>query len=305
LNTASSCHGKAGHDTRVFYLPGNHDADLNSYCGKTINKISFVPEIVHTSVSGGRFLVMHGDCFDCIVQNNRWLADIGSILYEGMLRFNRLSNRVLTARGKHYFSVSAWLKQQGKLTVNYIDNFEDTLIAEMENYQVYGIICGHIHHAAIRNLDRYLYSKCGDWVENCTALAENYHGTIGIIEWAEQRPEPQSGWKRKHEQNRLGDRCLAPSNERGGDDPYPDCPPPAIFRLSGQDHHPPDKTIEPRMRSANMLKPFMQAKSTPVEEDATLFVTMLADLKLQSFGACDSRFQRRHGIRTAGGSGRR
>lgn len=203
---------KAGNGTKVFYLPGNHDDHLRTYCGKTINNISFVSEIVHTSVCGDRFLVMHGDKFDCVVQNNRWLTDIGSILYEGLLKANHVYNRIRMARGRSYISISAWLKQQCKLAVNYIGNFEDTLYTEIKNKQVDGIICGHIHHAAIRNLDRYLYSNCGDWVENCTALAENRHGTIGIIEWSRQQPDQLSAPDKSHEQNSLGDRCLAPTN---------------------------------------------------------------------------------------------
>jgi len=203
---------KAGRGTKVFYLPGNHDEHLRAYCGKTISNIHFVSEIIHTNASGGRFLVMHGDSFDCVVQSNRWLADIGSILYEGLLQLNRVYNRIRAARGKKYFSISSWLKQQCKLAVNYIGNFEETLITEIKNKQVDGIICGHIHHASIRNLDRYLYSNCGDWVENCTALAENHSGTIGIIEWTKHQPEPATAKNNAHEQNRLGDRCLAPTN---------------------------------------------------------------------------------------------
>jgi len=46
-----------------------------------------------------------------------------------------------------------------------------------------GIICGHIHHANIRDIDNISYMNCGDWVESCTALVENYDGTFEIVKW--------------------------------------------------------------------------------------------------------------------------
>jgi UDP-2,3-diacylglucosamine pyrophosphatase LpxH len=46
-----------------------------------------------------------------------------------------------------------------------------------------GIICGHIHHANIRNIDDIMYMNCGDWVESCTALVEHLDGTWEIIKW--------------------------------------------------------------------------------------------------------------------------
>ena len=46
-----------------------------------------------------------------------------------------------------------------------------------------GIICGHIHHAEDQNFDGVNYLNCGDWVESCTALVENYDGTFEILYW--------------------------------------------------------------------------------------------------------------------------
>lgn len=45
------------------------------------------------------------------------------------------------------------------------------------------IICGHIHHANIRDIDGITYMNCGDWVESCTALVEHHNGTFEIIDW--------------------------------------------------------------------------------------------------------------------------
>ncbi|MBD1156215.1 UDP-2,3-diacylglucosamine diphosphatase, partial [Pelagibacterales bacterium SAG-MED16] len=52
-----------------------------------------------------------------------------------------------------------------------------------------GIICGHIHHAQNENYDGVNYLNCGDWVESCTALVENFDGTFEIIYWDKLREE--------------------------------------------------------------------------------------------------------------------
>jgi len=45
------------------------------------------------------------------------------------------------------------------------------------------VVCGHIHHAEIRRIDRILYCNCGDWVESMTALVEAHDGTLSIVRW--------------------------------------------------------------------------------------------------------------------------
>ena len=46
-----------------------------------------------------------------------------------------------------------------------------------------GVVCGHIHHAEIRDLGGMLYCNDGDWVESCTALVEHFDGRLEIIHW--------------------------------------------------------------------------------------------------------------------------
>ena len=84
---------KARDGTQVFYLPGNHDAVLRNYAGTTFNGIKICDKIVHTAADHSRYLVLHGDQFDCIVQNKEWLAGVGSYAYEILLKINRWYNR--------------------------------------------------------------------------------------------------------------------------------------------------------------------------------------------------------------------
>lgn len=203
---------KAQNGTKVYYLPGNHDVIVRKYTASTFHGVTICEEMVHTAVDGKRYLVLHGDKFDCVVQNSEWLANIGSALYDSLLVLNRWYNKYRNIRGKEYFSISAWLKHKCKTAVNYIGDFEEVLIREIRDNDVDGLICGHIHHASIKTLGDFLYSNSGDWVESCTALAENTHGTLGIIEWAEQNPLKELVMSPDYEQNRYRDRCLASTN---------------------------------------------------------------------------------------------
>lgn len=202
---------KAANGTKVVYIPGNHDYLLRNFEGNTINNITIKNRVIHETVDGGRYLVLHGDKFDCVIQNSPWLANIGSIAYEIALILNRWANRFRMGMGMEYRSLSAWLKHQVKIVVNYIGRFEDEIVREVEQNNVDGLICGHIHHAAVKTIGNILYTNAGDWVESCTALAENHDGTLGVVEWTHEKPVLDALPLLK-KRNLCRNRFLAPSN---------------------------------------------------------------------------------------------
>jgi UDP-2,3-diacylglucosamine pyrophosphatase LpxH len=79
-----------------------------------------------------------------------------------------------------------------KNAVSYIGKYEHTLVAEAHRRGVDGVICGHIHHAAIHDDFGIRYLNCGDWVESCTAIAENGDGRFEIIIWTQTRTDIQA-----------------------------------------------------------------------------------------------------------------
>lgn len=201
---------KAVNGTKVYYLPGNHDEKLRHFEGACFNGITIRNKLVHKGADGSSYLVIHGDSLDCVVQNKKWLAGIGSRLYGLMLNVNYWYNVLRIKCGREYWSISAFLKHKVKEAVNYIGRYEEVLTREIKEHGVDGLICGHIHHASIKMMDNFLYSNAGDWVESCTALAESRGGTMGIIEWA--GPDPARELLDGYQENPYRDRCLAPSN---------------------------------------------------------------------------------------------
>jgi UDP-2,3-diacylglucosamine pyrophosphatase LpxH len=202
---------KAASGTKVVYIPGNHDHMLRKFHGCTFNNIRIQNHIVHETAHGKRYLVMHGDKFDPIVQHSPWLASIGATAYEMVLVMNRWFNVGRRSVKGEYRSLSSWLKHQVKIVVNYMGRFEEVVAEEADVQQVDGLICGHIHRAGIREINTVLYTNAGDWVESCTALAENQTGQLGIIEWRNHQSLLEAVTE-KQDENLYSNRCLASAN---------------------------------------------------------------------------------------------
>jgi UDP-2,3-diacylglucosamine pyrophosphatase LpxH len=177
---------KARKGSRLIYVPGNHDEFLRAYFGTHFGGIEVVEQAVHEAADGRKYLVIHGDMFDLVVQNARWLAHLGDKAYDLAIVLNRWTNALRRSFGAPYWSLSQWAKLKVKNAVNYIGAFEQTLAAEARRLEVDGVICGHIHCAAIREEHGVRYINCGDWVESCTAIAEHADGRFEIIAW----PDP-------------------------------------------------------------------------------------------------------------------
>jgi UDP-2,3-diacylglucosamine pyrophosphatase LpxH len=172
--------------TRVTYIPGNHDELLRDYAGSLINGIAIEMRTLHETADGRRFLVLHGDEFDGVVCSSRWLAKLGSGAYEVLLILNRWFNYLRRKLGAPYWSLSAYLKHKVKNAVSFIFDFEQVLIHAAQQEGVEGVICGHIHHAALHQLGPITYGNCGDWVESCTALVEDHAGALSILRWTDE-----------------------------------------------------------------------------------------------------------------------
>ena len=177
---------------KITYIPGNHDSFARDYDGLHLGGIAIAKRTEHQTVDGRRLLIMHGDEFDGVVTTARWLAVLGSVLYDFTIWLNRIFNRVRRAFGYPYWSLSAWLKHQVKNAVMFIDRFEDALAEEARRHQAAGIVCGHIHRAAIHDLGGVTYYNTGDWVESCTALVEHVDGSMEIITWPEPARQPEA-----------------------------------------------------------------------------------------------------------------
>ncbi len=177
--------GKAKRGTQVIYVPGNHDELFRDYDGMVFGNVLIKNEVIHITADGRRLLVMHGDQFDAVVRSSKFLALLGSKLYDWLLRANRLVDLVRRKLGFSHWSLAAFMKHKVKNAVQYISSFEAALAYEASRRRVDGLICGHIHRAEITCLNGVLYCNSGDWVESCTALVERDDGSMELLHWSD------------------------------------------------------------------------------------------------------------------------
>jgi len=178
---------KARKGTRVIYVAGNHDEALRDFTGTHFGGVEVCNDFVHETADGKKMLVIHGDAFDGVVKHAKWLALLGDWAYNWMLWANTWFNRMRRTLGFGYWSLSAYLKKRVKNAVRFIDNYEQAVAEEARRRGADGVICGHIHHAEIRDIDGIRYVNDGDWVESCTACVEDFEGNLSIVYWAEER----------------------------------------------------------------------------------------------------------------------
>jgi UDP-2,3-diacylglucosamine pyrophosphatase LpxH len=168
-------------------VPGNHDEDLRDFAGSELAGVAVLRRAEHVTAQGQRMLVLHGDEFDRAVQCGGWLSSVGSQVYDWTLEVNRHFNVLRGLLGYPYWSLAGYLKSRVDNAMQYVERFEQAAAqaARREGYD--GVICGHIHRAALRDISGVLYCNDGDWVESCSALIEDRNGRLALWNWSEMR----------------------------------------------------------------------------------------------------------------------
>jgi UDP-2,3-diacylglucosamine pyrophosphatase LpxH len=175
---------RARHGAKVVFIPGNHDEAMREYSGTLFGDILIAFEWLHVTADGKRLLLTHGDQFDQVTRHHRWLAILGDAGYDLLVRLNGWLSwwrRTLGIGG--YWSLAGYAKRKVKSAVTFIFDFEDSVIRSVRDRGLNGVVCGHIHSAAIKEVGELLYVNCGDWVDSCTAIVEHLDGRLELVEW--------------------------------------------------------------------------------------------------------------------------
>jgi UDP-2,3-diacylglucosamine pyrophosphatase LpxH len=172
----------ARHDTKVLFIPGNHDEALREYIGMSFGAVDIVADHVHTTANGKRLWIMHGDQYDQVTTCHRWISKLGDVSYTALVHINRLlslSRRKLGIGG--HWSLADYAKRNVLKAVAYIGDFEEVAAHATQQKGLDGVVCGHIHTAAMKSFDGISYYNCGDWVDSCTALVEHLDGRMELV----------------------------------------------------------------------------------------------------------------------------
>ena len=180
--------GHAKRGTRVIYVAGNHDEFLRPLIpyGIGFGMVEVVNQTEHIGLDGRHYLVTHGDLFDGITRITPWLSFLGDRLYDFVLNLNSRFNWLRHRLGFGYWSLSRYLKYRVKKAVDFVFQFEVNLATYCRKKGYDGVICGHIHHAEIKEINGVTYMNDGDWVESMTALVEHHDGRWEIVTWTKE-----------------------------------------------------------------------------------------------------------------------
>jgi UDP-2,3-diacylglucosamine pyrophosphatase LpxH len=173
----------AARGVKIVYLPGNHDAFLRDYPGTHFAGIEVAEIAIHVGADDRRYVVVHGDHLDRAAQVPHGLAAIGGRLNAALFALSDHWSRARMALGLSGWSLSQWARLRVKESIDYLGQFEREIAALAAAHQADGVICGHVHHAAIHDRLGVRYINCGDWLESCTAVVECLDGTFEIRSW--------------------------------------------------------------------------------------------------------------------------
>jgi UDP-2,3-diacylglucosamine pyrophosphatase LpxH len=181
----------SANDTIVIYLRGNHDDFLDEVLPLEVGNFSILRTHIHDSF-GKKYFVVHGDIFDTVTTRLKWIAKLGDTGYTFLLWLNRHYNNYRRKKGLPYYSLSQVVKQKVKTAVSFISDYEEELCAVAKAEKCAGVICGHIHQPANKDVDGIHYLNSGDWVETLSAITESESGEWNILyynDWLDQRAE--------------------------------------------------------------------------------------------------------------------
>ncbi|MBK9760685.1 MAG: UDP-2,3-diacylglucosamine diphosphatase [Flavobacteriales bacterium] len=157
----------------VYYITGNHDEALRRYSPAQLGNLHLVDKLV-LEIDGRSHWFFHGDIFDATMKNAKWLAKLGGFGYDLLMRLNHWVNLALTLFGRPRMSFSKRVKDSVKSAVNFISDFETTMVEIALNEGHQAVVCGHIHQPRISTIrsahGTVDYLNSGDWIENLSAL---------------------------------------------------------------------------------------------------------------------------------------
>ncbi|RYV03295.1 UDP-2,3-diacylglucosamine hydrolase [Shewanella sp. OPT22] len=170
-------------DTNVIFIPGNHDELLKSYHYFNFANIEIHPFFLHHAVSGKKLLMVHGDQFDSEVCVSRYYAKLGDHLYDLLLFLNRSIHRLRKRFGHSYWSLASYIKKKVPKAQQAINRYHQAAIRYAKQQNVDAIFCGHIHQPELIQQENIIYGNHGDWIENCTLIAETEQGELQLLQW--------------------------------------------------------------------------------------------------------------------------
>lgn len=170
----------------IIYIPGNHDAPLRRFCGRTFTGFRLQRQGRHQMADGRTLLLTHGDEFDPVVYLGKLENLLGDLGYDVLLWLNRVCAFWRRRLKLPYWSLAGYIKRQVPQANAAIRRYRQAALHAARLAQCDGVILGHIHQPECLQIDGMLYLNTGDFVDSCSFIAETYSGELELMHWTEQ-----------------------------------------------------------------------------------------------------------------------
>jgi UDP-2,3-diacylglucosamine pyrophosphatase LpxH len=176
--------------TKVLYLPGDRDGFMRHYGDALFGGIALTTEAIHESATGKKLLVVHGDAYDLIAPSVGLFSHLGKPFISLAVFLSKWAEIIGRQIG---FSIHGQTYQKtSSREARFLDAYAKTAVTAANALGVDGVICGHLPHAAHRQIDQIHFMTTGDWRISQTALVEHLDGRFEIIDFNALTPEPAS-----------------------------------------------------------------------------------------------------------------
>ena len=185
---------KIAEGTKIYYLPGNHDASLRNggILGKNIFGIEFARSLDFTDPKQRRFLIAHGDNFSGDVvppepkrtRKTVFRDYFYTIATGASARMDGISSRLF----QHHIGLASKVRTAIETRSGLKERYVQTGLKHAHKHSYDGVIYGHFHMPEIAT-DKAgkTYMNSGDWMENFSALTLDAKGSWSVVKWPELR----------------------------------------------------------------------------------------------------------------------
>ncbi|MBN2805303.1 MAG: UDP-2,3-diacylglucosamine diphosphatase, partial [Prolixibacteraceae bacterium] len=164
--------------TKVIYISGNHDEFLRKFSEVELGNLKICNQII-LELNGVRTWIFHGDIFDYMIHQAKWLAKIGAALKGLLTMINEFLNVIARMFGWKELFIYKTIKSGLIRDRSLYTSFEKAVCEAARKRDCQTVICGHTHvpkdTIMTTESGRIRYLNCGDWVEHFTA-AEYMNG---------------------------------------------------------------------------------------------------------------------------------
>tara|TARA_A100001015_G_C14888467_1_gene671396 strand:+ start:337 stop:1092 length:756 start_codon:yes stop_codon:yes gene_type:complete len=175
----------------VVLLRGNHDEQFRNM--SYFNGIKIEEKTVYKTLLNKSFLIWHGDQLDWFQSGFlRYVSNIGSVLYEALMLLNTFFKAKKVKVSQEPKSVSSFFKVSVKQAIEKLSCYKKRLNSVLTKNQLDGVVCGHNHFPKVATLAQdKVYYNCGDWMENCSFLTEDFAGNFKLYRYNDQQKKSE------------------------------------------------------------------------------------------------------------------